>query len=59
MGVRLNLFCNKQIAQSDQYKRNFEAMKWGPDHIERDGLGIPTRKGAKGTRGKKNADLSK
>ena len=52
MGIRLNLFCNQQIAQSEKYKDNFEEMNW-PDAPKRDQFGIIIKEK------KENANLSK
>nr|BDD45813.1 hypothetical protein 12 [bacterium] len=39
MGIRLNLFCNKQIAATQEYLDNFDKVDW-PDAPKRDALGI-------------------
>lgn len=41
MAVKLNVFCNGQIAANKTYLRNFDQVDWGPGHVERDEFGIP------------------
>jgi len=48
MAIRLNLFCNGQIAVNSHYLDNFDQMKWGPGGIKRDALGLPVFKGENG-----------
>lgn len=41
MAIRLNLFCNGQIAANDLYLNNMDKVKWGPGGVKRDALGLP------------------
>jgi len=41
MAIRLNLFCNGQIAAKDLYLKNMDKVKWGPGGVKRDALGLP------------------
>lgn len=44
MPIKLNVFCNGQIAANKKYLSNFDQVDWGPGHVERDELGIPIKK---------------
>lgn len=44
MGIKLNLYSNGQLVMSQRGKETMDKINWGPGHIERDGLGIPTIK---------------
>jgi len=52
MGIRLNVFCNGQIAVSDKYRDGFDNMHW-PDAPKRDEFGIIIK-----DEERDNADLS-
>ncbi len=41
MGISVNLYSNGQIVPTRTYKKRFDKMKWGPEHIPRDKFGIP------------------
>ena len=41
MATRLNLFCNSQVAASRRYLDNFDLIKWCPNGVTRDALGLP------------------
>lgn len=47
MAIRLNLFCNQQIAPNRAYLDNFDQVHWVPGGVKRDALGIPISDSAK------------
>jgi len=62
MGIRLNVFCNKQNGTNPKFRELFDKVDWGPGQIQRDELGIPISKPKDSVKEKKeaqNADISK
>lgn len=55
MGIKLNLYCNKQTWVNDAFRKNIDQVKWGPGHIERDEFGIPILKRAAKERDKNDS----
>jgi len=46
MAIRLNVFCNGQIAVNQSYLDNFDKINWGgPGGVVRDALGLPIDRG--------------
>lgn len=41
MAIRLNVFCNGQIAANQPYLKHFDEVNWGPGGVKRDALGLP------------------
>jgi len=62
MAIRLNVFCNGQVAQNRNYLDKFDRVKWNPGAVKRDALGIPISYGRKDMPMRevgKDADLQK
>ena len=60
MAIRLNLFCNGQIAGNQRYLEHFDQIKWGPGSVKRDTLGLPIieeKNSTPSTEEKANANL--
>jgi hypothetical protein len=51
MGIRLNLYANKQNGSNERLRKSWDNIKWGPRCIERDEFGIPIKKDSKQTKG--------
>jgi len=41
MPIRLNVFCNGQVAATRRYVDRFDSIEWNPGGVKRDALGIP------------------
>ena len=43
MAIKVNVFCNGQIAANDRYLKHFDEVNWGPGGVKRDALGLPIK----------------
>jgi len=41
MAIKVNVFCNGQIAANEPYLKHFDEVNWGPGGVKRDALGLP------------------
>jgi len=41
MAIKVNVFCNGQIAANEPYLKHFNEVNWGPGGVKRDALGLP------------------
>ena len=58
MAIRLNVYCNGQIAANQPYLDNFDLVKWSPGGVQRDALGIPISDDSSEREVEENANIS-